>query len=678
MGPPLPSGYKNIENILGGDVPIGSLINVCGVVKDQRLPRETGGREHKSTLALVDLSVEDDMFGLDMNIFRPLSSMPQVSCGDIVVVKQAKVQKYLNNPVSLITNIATSIRVYSASKIPKWPNPADCALTPATGTDKHVPKPEENVYVSYLHAKFNKYALPTEEEFRRKQEQSMNFKSKFSLLQDVTEGQFCDLIVQVARDPHHDFEKSTIYVSDYTENPNFYPRVWQDSPDPASMGGDPYGYTAGDGPEVATKEWVGPYGKMSIQVTCYEPHAFVVREEVRAGTWVKLRNVQIKYGNNGQNLEGFMRGEQNASTGRVNVDVFEMDAQDPETVDPKLKEALRRCRDYQQKKKQQIKEIQAAKQAGQKRRSLGVSSEKEERPPNKKERRKNRPQAAKGREDDKRLPGEALPDLNALVSCENHDVPPATIENILKPHTCETIIDGKTVNIPLPFVCANYQTRVRVVDFFPRSLEQFACSRKVNEYAILSDNEDDSDSGSDESASSSDYDGSDGGGGSRRTWAWRFALQLEDASPPDSSAGPPPRLWALVDDLEGQCLVGMGAGDLRRKPRLLDQLRETLFTLWGNLEEVKSQQAATAEKVQTSNRARQQQCLGGRLPKPPLDSSLPPNTPVMPRIEAEVSNKPFTCCLRQYGVQENEEGEGEDTEREWIRCFGLFGTRIIR
>lgn len=41
--PSLPPEFKNMEDILAGDIPIGSLINVCGVVKDQRLPRETGG-----------------------------------------------------------------------------------------------------------------------------------------------------------------------------------------------------------------------------------------------------------------------------------------------------------------------------------------------------------------------------------------------------------------------------------------------------------------------------------------------------------------------------------------------------------------------------------------------------------------------------------------------------------
>ena len=64
----------------------------------------------------------------------------------------------------------------------------------------------------------------------------------------------------------------------------------------------------------------------------------------------------------------------------------------------------------------------------------------------------------------------------------------------------------------------------------------------------------------------------------------------------------------------------------------------------------------------------------------------------------QVSNKPFTCCLRQYGVKVRErdprranagpfapgaeavaeEGQpGPGAGRRWQRVFGLFGTRIV-
>ena len=90
----------------------------------------------------------------------------------------------------------------------------------------------------------------------------------------------------------------------------------------------------------------------------------------------------------------------------------------------------------------------------------------------------------------------------------------------------------KHVNTPpdgapytLPFQNINSRGTVRVVDFFPPNLADFAVPRpKASEYAVLSEDER-SESGSDWRSNGPD----DGSEAEDTEWEWRFALVLEDA-----------------------------------------------------------------------------------------------------------------------------------------------------
>ncbi|KAK4242548.1 hypothetical protein C8A03DRAFT_11268 [Achaetomium macrosporum] len=662
---PLPAKFTEIRAILDERVPPGRLVNIIGLVKDWQVPIATRGTDYKSTIELGDLSTEDESHGLKFNIFRPEADMPKFGAGDVLVITGVRVQRREADPLSVITHHSTSICVYSASKIPEPPQSAQCALAPRSSRrDSYAPSAEESRYVSYL---FHKVDRPEEHEFQERANQSLSVKDKFSLLKDVKEGRFYNLIAQVATEPYSRFDVVTLYVSDYTENAHFYLEQWQGPSEPV---GDSYGYTSGD-VSMPRKKWVGPYGKMSIQITCYEPHATVIRDEVKAGHWVELRNVQIKYGQDGKYLEGFLREGRNFDPSRVNVNVLE--ATDPETIDPRLKDAIRRCRDYHKKKKKQIKEIKSAQLAGLKRKASN-SPQPDKRQLNAKERRKLLREAQEREGKEKHVNEEVCLELNEQVTCEKHNAPFSTVESILRPVVYETTVDGESIALTMPFTCAKYLARVRVVDFFPRSLEDFACCRKRTEFDVLSDNEDD---GGSLSPSSGDDEDSPG---SNSVWEWRFALRLEDPDPPNTDAnkkrsGPRPRLWAFVDNAEAQCLTGLNATDLRRARETLDQLRKAMSVLWGNLEEIKAQKPSrTNGKGQTVGTAEHRPARRGRKPplrleKPPLESDGEDGD----GLAAEaISNKPFACCLKQYGVYEKVGKEGG----KWVKCFGLFGTKI--
>ncbi|KAK3359943.1 hypothetical protein B0T25DRAFT_115031 [Lasiosphaeria hispida] len=682
--PELPSGFTEICNIIKQRVSPASFINVVGMVKDCRLPMPTRGADFKCQLTLYDLSTQGEQEGVAFDIFRPEANMPQVSARDIVLLTKVKVQQRGVNPYSLITNRITAIRVYKAGKIPEPPNFEDSrlALVPGQGPDTLVPTIQQNSYVTHLYHEIDKDQAPNTEEFQELAKQSLNIKQKFRLLKDVREGDFCDLIVQVARDPYDAIDKVTLYVSDYTENELLFNYTFGGVKDLAAN--DHYGYTTSADEAPTKNEWVGPYGKRAIQLTCYGPHADCIRADVVAGNWLYLRNVQIKYGHNLSNLEGFMRQERNALAGKLNVDVLDIRVRDG--MDPRLLDAIRRYRDYLKIKKMQIHELNAASAAGAKRKaSLGGehsldSQDQAPRKPNGKRRRTEKRrlemeskvrdtgdqrQSEETRESEElrksREPGDEL-GLNPRVAYERHSSVISSIASILKPTYQNVTIHGQTIEVTLPFTCANYHANVRVVDFRPNSLKDFTSCRKQTEFEVLSDNEDD---GSDGSESSSEDDSLDDHN-ALRIWEWRFALQLEDI---DGAGQPGQRLWAVIDNPSGQCLTTLDATDLRRDPDRLLILQERMFRLWGNLEEQKTAAAAAAAKEKATKQKKE------RLSAPPESSDVEDNN--VKRREP-VSNMPFTCCIRQYGVlsgQRNKLQTGTEN-KQWERVFGLFGTKI--
>ena len=92
-------------------------------------------------------------------------------------------------------------------------------------------------------------------------------------------------------------------------------------------------------------------------------------------------------------------------------------------------------------------------------------------------------------------------------------------------------LDKHTNNPPngapytLPFQNINSRATVRVVDFFPPNLVDFAVPRpKASEYDVLSEDEG-SESGSDQQSNDPD----DRSEAEDAQWEWRFGLVLEDA-----------------------------------------------------------------------------------------------------------------------------------------------------
>ncbi|KAK4163571.1 hypothetical protein QBC43DRAFT_263835 [Cladorrhinum sp. PSN259] len=693
---PFPANFTEISKIRDEKVKVGSLISLIGLVTDCRAPVPTSGTDHKACWTLTDISTQDEA-GISFNIFRPEKAMPQVSARDVVVLFKVKVQRYQNN-LSLVTNLLTTIRVYKASRIPRPPSSAKVALAPAVCPRDHRPEPPEEVnrYVSVFYHRIEKYGLPGEAEFKIKEEMSLHVKNKFSLLRDVQEGRFYDIIVRIVRDPYYDHDhKATLYVSDYTENPHLHLQTYGSL---IEYGGDPWGYT-----DVVKREWEGPDGKRSIQITLYPPHSSVLLDDgVRVGTWLHLRNVQIKHGRDGQFLEGFLR-EDRSYPDKINVSIIDLESATREDIDPRLKAAAQRWKAAEKEKRDYKKSIAEAKAAGEslkRKASEAALNEKEASRLNATTRRKQQRTAKdkeKSKEQNQKQPEQQYQqvnqpaivkeknsgsDLNGQITCESYYEQCTTIKDMLEPAFAEKEIDGKQVTLPLPFVNRKYQSRVRVVDFWPTSLEDFAVSRKANRYECLSDDGDESSS----AESGTGDDGASSNPARRRTWEWRFALELEDISPLSGGASPSAsspeqssRLWVIINNAAGQCLTNLDATDLRKKPRVLAKLREKMTVLWGNLEEVQeagqeenaqNKKAAAREKKKSEAKSNKGKSLLV-VPKPTLTSSdvEMEDDDTGGAEEVKLDNKPFMCCISQYGVN-------DPNTQKWVRTFGMFGVRI--
>lgn len=249
----------------------------------------------------------------------------------------------------------TKFALFAASKIPAPPNSPLKALVPFfEGLDKNVDKSEAD-FVSHLHRTISKSSIPEEEEFIQMSRQSKNTREKFRELCDVKDGIFCDVVVQVVRNPFEGSIATTLWVSDYTENPAFY-----DFPDLSAQ-------------EDTDGAGSFPKGKISMQISCFDEHMDHIRElGVTKDTWITIKNVQIIYSRTGSSLEGKLRGSRGdprdiGSAMKISV----LNPTDREDLTPRHKAALERRRDRMRAEKRKSQLVEEAAAAGRKRKANG-------------------------------------------------------------------------------------------------------------------------------------------------------------------------------------------------------------------------------------------------------------------------------------------------------------------
>ncbi|KAK2740131.1 hypothetical protein FQN57_006246 [Myotisia sp. PD_48] len=466
---------------------------------------------------------------------------------------------------------------------------------------------------------------------------------KFSLIQDTRPGVFADLIGQVVK-TFPEYDRFTLYVTDYTthqELKNHQIPLGED----AARDGDEFNYIA----SRAAKEWPGPYGKMTMQVNLWEPHANYARNYAKVNSFVSLRNVHIKHDRRFGILEGAMHED------RIYPDKVQIEVLDENTADLRLKELVRRKLEYWKKLRKE-KPSSVAGGVKRQRSSTEITETKSER---------KRQGPSKKKPKDNKQP-EPLPpivqvrrdELNTHVRATDQGTPYSLLRDILVQPDTHRITDSSGEAFNLPFQNLRYRACVRVVDFFPPNLEDF-CVLVNPELAMIADEDSENDESTDDDVGLPDHQ-------SRQKWDWRFCLLVEDGgpiAPPLEPGQKRERMPLYVSDVDAVFLLCMDPVNLREDPKALADLRERLFILWGDLEECKRKSGETFDAGDVST----------------------------------VSAKPFPCCIKEYGVRVStndkdnacldHEIRDDDTtpagtfqsseDFGWARKFRMFGTTII-
>ncbi|KAE8370090.1 hypothetical protein BDV27DRAFT_152501 [Aspergillus caelatus] len=580
-------------------------VNVIGVVVDvfQGVFKTANSLCITFTLKSDNLKNGHVWDGLKVKYFKANESqLPPVQESDVVLLRNLWIRNYNGKPLGIAgdrANVPWAIFRFD-------PDPL-CTNAPICG-----PAPFEPSYAEKRRCQSLLESISGLSEFRNVSDpqvtapqsftsqvsrsmQDARTQRKLTAIKDIREDTLVDLIGEVVKLYPQNSDKALLYLSDYTTNKKLqdHPSVDDD------LGGDSF--------YRSRKKWTGPPGQMSLPVTLWEPHASFARENIKDNDIISLKYVHIKANRHNRTIEASMH---NARYNNVHL-------VDPENNDY-AKELLRRKKDY-------YKGI-----------NTGKRKAEEDATPAKglKSRNKKRLEGMKeASEATRQLKGRNRPNEHVKASYEG--VRGRRIEDIVTSEFHEfKSHDGIEYRLPFQNLC--YKTTVRVVDFFPPDIKDFAVPQQPN----------DNHSGSDM------YWNAEDDGITR--WEWRFCLLIEDALPPPPGQ-PKEQIKLFVSDANAEFLLKMSATNLRKDPEQLAILRERLFILWGDLEERK-------KKIIKES---------GQGP-PKLDRA---------------SSRPFICCIQEYGVKcshlSDADAMSDDTSgcsREdcfgWERRFGIFQTTI--
>ncbi|KAF1352881.1 hypothetical protein EJ07DRAFT_168623 [Lizonia empirigonia] len=317
---------------------------------------------------------------------------------------------------------------------------------------------------------------------------------------------------------------------------------------------------------VMQRDWQGPYGQLTLDVRLYEPHAAWARGNLSRGDFVHLRNVHMR-SSPARMLEGALHEDRQMPT---QIDVSKL------VHHPVIEEINKRKEVYEQQRS-----------------NRGTASAKKKLERKERQRLEKEAEQREIEANEERWQAERS-GINMHIRAGFPELQLSTLSEIINNRYLR-VQTTKYNAFKLPFVNCRHRSRVRVVDFYPPELEYFARSSNDPTWTARCNSRKD------------------------RPWEWAFVLLLEDANLPRNTV--PEQLRVIVNNDAAQHLGLPNARDLKAEPRALDQLKERMFLLWGNLAELKGELRAR----------------GADLPLPPGDNRL--------------QNKPFDCCIEEYGLE---------------------------
>ena len=339
-------------------------VNVMGVITDWLPPRLSRGSDWMCSFSISDSTCncygDPQVDGLRVRFFRPTENeMPAIrGPGDVVLIRFLKITMWSGMTMGL-SNKGTSWTVFPAISIPVGLRGSQSQLKHVKETRAPAPSFAEMRYATNLYESRDSslcvepVPVPMDSSTASSSAGSgpaaLPWRDKYALIKDIAFDKYCDLVGQVVKIyPHSD--RVELYLTDYTANNLLFNYEWgQDDEDESVREGDAYNYV----PRFSSsKKWPGPFGKMTLTITLWPPHAYFSRQNVKENDYVFLRNVHIKFSKDSK-LEGVLHSDRRYPD-RIDVTILK----DNES-DDRVKDVLRRKRDYTKKFQKSSEELVA-------------------------------------------------------------------------------------------------------------------------------------------------------------------------------------------------------------------------------------------------------------------------------------------------------------------------------
>ena len=320
---------------------MNALVNVMGIVTDFLPPCRSRGKDWMFSFSMIDPSfcgISED--GLKVRFFKPMESeMPLIrGTGDVVLLRSLKVMDFNGMTVG-VSSRETHWTIFPAASIPTKPltsgSPIKYLKEPRGPNPS---KPEMQYATNICNSRDRSTFTQSASSPILTQNTSANriWRDKFSLIKDISSDTYYDLVGQAVKTySHHD--RVELYLTDYTSNNLLFNYEWgQDDQEGNGREGDEYNYV----PHSSTnRKWPGPFGKMTMTVTLWPPHAHFGRQNIKENDFLYLRNVHVKFSQDSK-LEGVLHSDRRYPD-RIDVNILKNNEDDD-----RVKDVLRRKREY--------------------------------------------------------------------------------------------------------------------------------------------------------------------------------------------------------------------------------------------------------------------------------------------------------------------------------------------
>ena len=348
---------------------INADVNIMGRVTDFMPPSRTRGTDWMCTFSIADHTLGDEYNeGLKVRFFKPTQDeMPQIqSSGDVVLLRNLKIKEY-QGVIMGLSSTGTNWVVFPAVSIPKK-TPSN-ALNLKSIKSRQAPQPKHlearyalelcNLRDRESDKKYD-FTLPTQKPATSSLDlstasttginvsssisssrASFGGRDKFALIKDIQIDTFYDFVGQVVK-IYPNTGRLEMYITDYTSNNMLYRYEWDKAEKENAQYGDEYNYLSKNN---KSHKWPGPYGQMTIMVTLWPPHSHFAQSNVKEWDFVFLQNVRAKLDKDSKMEAALSQDSRHPS--KINVKVLSDHTED------RVKDVLRRKREYTEKFKPQ-------------------------------------------------------------------------------------------------------------------------------------------------------------------------------------------------------------------------------------------------------------------------------------------------------------------------------------